>query len=274
MTPTLSTLPQTRDATARAAVAAHMAAGHARLGGQVEPRGPLRLFTNPRYPWPFFNCARLGDTVQARDVDGLIRHVTRFYNAAGLRPAWEVSLADAPPNLLPRLAAGGFALDRDETLLVHSFIPPAVWLAPFPLGTTCVPIDEARLDHFISAWRQGFAVSADTNLMVVRDLFSEDLAVGWEFWCAWRDGRPIGTTAALRLGDVTQISNVATLPNERGRGIASALVGHVLSHAWARGGRLAYLHAGTGSAAERLYRRLGFDVLDQTLTYIQDSGGR
>ena len=273
MTPTLSTLAYTRDATSRAAIAAHVAAGHRRLGGQVEAREPLALFSNYRYSWPFFNCARQTAAIPDRQVDGLVRLVVRYYNERGVRPAWEVSVAEAPPLLPARLAATGFMLDRDETLLAQPLGPHLGRAPALPPNIALTPLDEPRLDAFVSAWRQGFAVGADTNLMVVRALFADDLAAGWEFWCAWRGSRPIATIAALTLSGVTQIANVSTLPSERGRGVASALVGHIRARATARGGALVYLHAATASAAERLYCTLGFTPLDQALTYVQDNRG-
>ncbi len=273
MTPTLASPIQATPLSPLASIDAHVARAHRCLGGQIEDVGPLRLYVNPRYGWTFFNCARQVTSISDGEIEGLIRRVVRYYNTRGARPAWEVSATRAPRLLPARLAALGFALDRDETLLIRPLAadrgrPPAL-----PPGVRLTPIGESGLDLFVSAWRQGFAVGADTDLARVRALFADDLASGWEFWSACRDGQPIGTIAGLSLDGVTQIANVSTVPSERGRGVASALITYVTARAATRGGTLIYLHAATASAAEGLYRGLGFTPLEQTLTYIHDSGG-
>lgn len=266
-------LPSISDSHRLATIDAHIVRAHSRLGGLVEDVGPLRLFTNPRYGWSFFNCARQVAAIADSQVDGLIRSVVRYYDTCGGRPAWEVSATRAPHLLPARLAAAGFVLDRDETLLTRPLVGPLGYPPALPSGVQLAPIGEPSLDIFVSAWRQGFAVGADTNLMAVRALFADDLAAGWEFWCATRDERAIGTVAGLTFDGVTQIANVSTIPSERGRGVASTLVSYVITRAAARGGRLVYLHAATASAAEGLYRGLGFAPLEQTLTYVRDRQG-
>ena len=112
----------------------------------------------------------------------------------------------------------------------------------------------------------------DTPLDQVHALFSRDLASGWEFWCAYQAGHPVGTLGALSFEGVVQIANVSTLPSLRRQGVATALMRHALARAAEGGARLVYLNAATGSAAERLYQRLGFAALDQWRTYGYEHG--
>ncbi|HTZ19372.1 MAG TPA: GNAT family N-acetyltransferase [Opitutaceae bacterium] len=82
------------------------------------------------------------------------------------------------------------------------------------------------------------------------------------FWTAWDDGRLVGCCALKQL-DAThgEIKSMRVAKNERGKGIGSALVAHVLGEARAR--RFARVSLETGAmpyfeSARRLYRRHGF----------------
>lgn len=69
------------------------------------------------------------------------------------------------------------------------------------------------------------------------------------------DGDPASITLVFRTGQVFGIYAVATKPAYRGRGLASTLLGQARRDA--ASGRLT-LQVVEGSAAERLYRKLGF----------------
>ncbi len=269
MTATTPLSPSLDPTAWRPAIDAHLAAGHTRLGGRIVPVGPLRLFANPDYEWTFFNTARQARAMGDDEVPALLPRVMDFYTELGLRPAWDVSAALSPQGLVSQLTAARFVMDRYETLM--AWAPGA---APTPVrGNRAIhpyEVTAANLDVFVRAWQPGFAIGAETNLAQVRRLFLRDLASGWQFWCADRDGFPIGTLAALSLDGVTQLANISTVPAARRQGVASALMRHALDRAAAAGDRLVYLHAATGSAAERLYRRLGFQSLDHWMTYVHD----
>ena len=83
------------------------------------------------------------------------------------------------------------------------------------------------------------------------------------FWSAWWSGEPVGT-GALRVLDAGhgELKSMFTADTARGRGVARALVQHIVAAARARG--LARLSLETGSfgyfaPARALYTGLGFE---------------
>lgn len=93
-----------------------------------------------------------------------------------------------------------------------------------------------------------------------------DAVFGGFVWV--EDGHIVGTVTLTRLGDNGWhwlISNVGVLPSYRGRGIASALMAAAIDQARGRGGRLLTLQVRSqNETAYRLYRRLGFRLMEQT----------
>ena len=87
-------------------------------------------------------------------------------------------------------------------------------------------------------------------------------------WLADVNGRPAGSAGVVVLrkppgavelsGREAYILNVYTLPEHRGRGIATALTERVLEWCEAEGIRKISLHATEGGA--RIYRRFGFEA--------------
>ncbi len=94
------------------------------------------------------------------------------------------------------------------------------------------------------------------------------------FWSAW-DGETLLGCAALRELDATQgeVKSMRTAPASRGRGVARALLAHVVAEARARG--YARLSLETGSQpgfepARRLYASAGFECCAPFADYVED----
>jgi predicted GNAT family acetyltransferase len=69
-------------------------------------------------------------------------------------------------------------------------------------------------------------------------------------------GRPVTTGLGVRAGDHVGVFNVATPPEQRGRGFGSAITAGIVAAAVADGARWAWLQSST--AGHGIYRRLGF----------------
>ncbi|MES2821618.1 MAG: GNAT family N-acetyltransferase [Pseudomonadota bacterium] len=89
-----------------------------------------------------------------------------------------------------------------------------------------------------------------------------------EFWLVERAGQAIGRLY-LFWGETTlQIIDISLLPEYRGAGLGSALLGEPLSRADARGLAVG-LHVEGHNPALRLYQRLGFGVVGDSGVYLE-----
>jgi putative acetyltransferase len=92
-------------------------------------------------------------------------------------------------------------------------------------------------------------------------------------WTAWIDGAAVGMGALKDLGDGTaEIKSMRTHPAYLRRGIASALLEHLIGIARARGMNRLSLETGSGPAFEpavTLYRRHGFVDGDAFAQYVR-----
>lgn len=81
-------------------------------------------------------------------------------------------------------------------------------------------------------------------------------------WTAWDDGSVAGIGALKLLGDGTgEVKSMRTHPDHLRKGVASAILEHIITEARARGLRRLSLETGSGPAFEpalALYRKRGF----------------
>jgi ribosomal protein S18 acetylase RimI-like enzyme len=70
-------------------------------------------------------------------------------------------------------------------------------------------------------------------------------------------------------GDIGQVEDVATLPEHRGRGYASAIVLRAVEEARAAGAGLVFLVADAEDWPKELYRRLGFDEIGENAKFVK-----
>ncbi len=87
-------------------------------------------------------------------------------------------------------------------------------------------------------------------------------------------GRPEAFSALLVLRGVAFVDHVATLPEVRRRGHATALAGRLLAEARDAGARRTYLLAEPGGVAERIYRGLGFRPVTRIASWIAPLDGQ
>jgi N-acetylglutamate synthase-like GNAT family acetyltransferase len=80
------------------------------------------------------------------------------------------------------------------------------------------------------------------------------------FYLASREGRPAGVLLTVLEQRTLGIYGVATLPAERKRGTSTALLALVVREARAQGVETVTLQVLTGSYAQSLYEKLGFET--------------
>ncbi len=94
------------------------------------------------------------------------------------------------------------------------------------------------------------------------------------FWSAWLGDELVGCGALKQLDPENgEIKSMRTARSHRGRGIASALLEHLLREARQRGYRQLYLETGAFPAfepARALYGRHGFELCGPFADYVDD----
>jgi ribosomal protein S18 acetylase RimI-like enzyme len=87
-----------------------------------------------------------------------------------------------------------------------------------------------------------------------------------EFLVIERAGQPIGRLYLHPDAHEIRIMDIALLPEQRGQGIGTQLLNALLAHAQAQGAPVT-LHVEPLNPAQRLYRRLGFRLLEDRGVY-------
>ncbi len=90
-------------------------------------------------------------------------------------------------------------------------------------------------------------------------------------WVGYRNGRPVATAATVVSHGVVGLYNVATLPDERGKGYAEAITRHSIEAASRESGLRRVILQST-ALGERLYRRLGFRDVSRLVVFNSTTG--
>ncbi len=85
-------------------------------------------------------------------------------------------------------------------------------------------------------------------------------------WIVEKDGEPIGRLYIDRREDEHRLIDIALLPEWRGKGVGSELMRGVLDEA-REAGKLVRIHVEQNNPAMRLYKRLGFEEIEDQGVY-------
>ena len=92
-------------------------------------------------------------------------------------------------------------------------------------------------------------------------------------WVMRDDGQVVGYACLWEIGEETHITNIAVHPGFRRRGIARALLSHILEDARRRAARLVGLEVRPSNHEARpLYESFGFRVVGRRKGYYYDTG--
>lgn len=159
-------------------------------------------------------------------------------------------------------------------LLAHGFVQRAS-LAYLTLTTSCKEL-AAPPDLVVERVRSNEAMDVFTEIQTRAFLAPGESYETWyarlracnganlhcddlRFYLASREGRPVSVLLTVIEQSTLGIYGVATLPAERRRGSSTALLAHVVEEGWAEGAETVTLQALTGSYAQSLYEKLGFE---------------
>jgi ribosomal protein S18 acetylase RimI-like enzyme len=174
------------------------------------------------------------------------------------------------PTLAGLLERQGLQLQAQHPLLactpdsLRPFAAPGVvvgWLAD--------DTPQATLAAAMTIQREGFGGTAEPPPDEEIERFRQELRAGAiRYALATLDSIPAGAGSIAPIGGVAELGGIATSPALRRRGVAASLTSFLAEQLFAEGGALAWLSAGD-VAAQAVYERVGFAVVDTRLNYIE-----
>jgi ribosomal protein S18 acetylase RimI-like enzyme len=225
-------------------------------GSRVEPfRFGTAIFTPElplRHDSNYLLVETLPDAVSAAD---LVEEAERLQGAAGLEHRL-LLFCDAflGERVAPELVRLGWR--RDRHVLMAQRRPPKHSLDTRIVSeVTQAALREPR-ERQIRSYPWG-------TPEVARQLLDakQRIPVDARFFAVVADGA-VASYADLYIdGEIAQVEDVATMPEHRGRGFASAVVLRSVEEARAAGAELVFLVADAEDWPKELYRRLGFDEI-------------
>jgi ribosomal protein S18 acetylase RimI-like enzyme len=226
--------------------------------GRVQPTWWGAVVTDDRYPaiWDA-NYARIDDTgedLRAADIEG---ELLPALAAVGTDVMHVVSFdPDTCGPLLAELSTRGHHLTFD---LVMDLDDPSAGAATGAAVEELPPGDE--LWDRVAASMALFGVETRTAVEQLRDLERDVMAPAGKRWFGVRDagGTLVSLGALLLLDGVGYLDNVATFPEARGQGLASAITTRIVREADVAGAGHVWLLADPDAATTvAMYERLGF----------------
>jgi GNAT superfamily N-acetyltransferase len=163
-------------------------------------------------PIPLFNgCVVVGPDT-AEDLEAAVEWVS----GQGLPYRVWVD-EEVAPRLSDHLLAHG--LDRDPWSLPGMVLRPPPAPPPGPPGVTVEPVTESGLAAWLGVLTDG-GLARDLADHLFPPSFASDPDL--RLFTALLNGRPVGTSIAIRTGDVAGVYGVGTLPAARRRGVGTA----------------------------------------------------
>jgi GNAT superfamily N-acetyltransferase len=215
----------------------------------------LRCITG--LPHPLFNGV-FRPRLAADNPGAQIEAALAPFKARGVPLYWWVGPGAQPADLGRHLEAYGLPYDGDVPGMAVDLAAVRVE-RPAPAGLAIERVDSAEaLAEFAGVAAIGFRLSD-----AVRDGLREALAslglgdnAPSRHYLGRLDGAPVAITSLMPAAGVAGIYNVATVPEARGRGVATALVAAALAEGQAMGYRIGVLQS--SEMGMSVYSRLGF----------------
>lgn len=202
----------------------------------------------------------------------LVLAIARFARSRRMQVQWTV-VPELPgeADLASALLAEGFTMTENLLLMAHE-------------GPITASLNPRVSVQPITTWQAMWFYEFGSRRSFYGDPHPSDPLVGqrarerWreqeQGWCryiaAFIDGNQIGGCYASLYEDIPTIMGVYTLPEYRGRGVATALLAHVVVAVTRPDNLTVCLYVEHGNPAEHLYRQLGFVPLLDTQTYVRN----
>ena len=232
----------------------------------------MRLRTEIPFPHYIFNVAPTANFSSPESAHAHICSVIEDTRTRGTTLFWSVGPTTSPMDLGYYLEAHGFeqvmrctGMTIDISLLREE--------APVPSGFTVERVtNNSRLNQFVDVLAENSQMpraTAEAMHKIEASLGLDQNSPRQRYLGLWH-GEPVATTTLFFGAGVAGIYHVATVPQARGYGIASAMSLSALQDARWRGYRHATLIA--TPQGQSVYRRLGFQPRAEYNVYMWTAG--
>ena len=149
---------------------------------------------------------------------------------------------------------------------------PGMVLCPIPdpptlsAGVSVVSIFEPSLEEFIGVLEES-GLRAELARRLISPSFAADPDV--QLFVGRLDGKPVGTSIAIRSGDASGVYNVGTLPGARRRGVGSAVTWAAVGVGKAWGCDTIVLQSSVMGLS--MYEDMGFRTVAPYVTFAESS---
>jgi ribosomal protein S18 acetylase RimI-like enzyme len=193
--------------------------------------------------------------------DGLIDEALHFFQEKQFSCAFTLSPLDRPEDFANRLERRGFSFATLASVMDCEQLaePPKIGAIEIEKVST------NRYGRWADVVCRGFGLPPEVGQLGASVLNTSDV----QLYLAHTDGEPAGAALLFSHNDMGYVDLVATLPEHRRKGVASALVAHLVTHSQALGNRWTALEVQTETPAERIYERLGFRTIYHRPRYIR-----
>lgn len=201
------------------------------------------------------------DSDHADEVIAQSRELMRSHGVPG---SWHVGPSMRPDDLADRLAANGFEGGREPGMAADLHALPDIHV-PDDMHVRRVASD-IGLHDYEYVLGLGFG-EGPPEATWVREMYAR-IGLGddtWRHFVARIGGVPTATATTFFAGGVAGLYFVCTVPEERGRGIGTAISHAALVDARNSGYRIGVL--GSSPVGQRVYDRLGFRTMCDVHVY-------
>jgi GNAT superfamily N-acetyltransferase len=227
-------------------------------GGAIRERGGVFAFATG-VPISLFNGCIVAEPATPADLDAGLDWVRR----QGLPYLVWIDKTNAPRLGDVAIAHG---LLREPAAYPGMVLHPIPGPPAPPAGVTVVPVTEAGLAEYIGVCVEG-GMAPELAKRLYLPAFAADPDV--QLFTARLDGRPVGTSVAIRTGEVAGVYAVGTVADARRRGVGTAASWAAVAAGSAWGCDTIVLQS--SEMAFSLYSAMGFRTVVQYTTFRQPS---
>jgi GNAT superfamily N-acetyltransferase len=230
---------------------------------------PGVMITNAAVECPVFNAAMLNAPVSEDpvDLDRRIMIAKVYFEARGLPWSFWVcdDLAPGPirRRLEPLFAKRGLQRSAVCPGMIAASLPPPQ--RQLPQIEVCPVGDVDTRLAFCHITTVCFRIPFETSVAIYNA--AETWRTDFKAHVAYRDGSPAATAATVNAAGVTGLYSVATLPEQRGQGIAEQLTRHVLEQTKHNDSDAPIVLQATRQGTP-LYKKLGFREVTKISVYV------